>query len=69
MRMWLSNFQSESRDWKAVGLSSKDDCRCWRTRGSDFDELLICSCNFVLMRLTIRESGRRMVNKLSESLG
>ena len=48
-------------------MSSKDDCRCWRTRESDLDELLMCLCNLVSMRLTNRESGRRMIDELSES--
>ena len=38
-------------------------------RGLDFDELLMCLCNLVSMRLMNRESGRRMVDKLLESLG
>ena len=38
-------------------------------RELDFDKLLMCSYNLVLMRLTKRELGRRMVNELSESSG
>ena len=61
-------FQSESRDWKAAEMSSRDDCKYWRMRGSDLDELLMCLCSFASMRLTKRESRRRTVNELSESL-
>ena len=64
----MLNFQLESRDQKAKGISSKDDCRCWRTRGLDLDELLIRLCSLVSMRLTNRESERRTVDELSESL-
>ena len=38
-------------------------------RGSDLDELLTCLCNFVSIRLIKRESERRTVDELSESLG
>ena len=50
-------------------MSSRDDYRCWRTRESDLDKSLMYSCNLVSMRLTKRESGRRMVNELSELSG
>ena len=50
-------------------MSSKDDCRCWRTRESDLDESLMYSCSLVSMRLMNRESGRRTVDELSELSG
>ena len=68
VRTWSSNLQSERQDWKVAGMSSRDDCRCWRMRGLDLDELLIRSCNFASMRLTNRESGSRTVDELSGSL-
>ena len=52
-----------------MGISSKDDCRCWRTRGLDLDKSRMCLCNLVSMRLTNRESGRRTVDELSELSG
>ena len=69
MRTWSLYFQSERWDWKAARMSSRDDCRCWRMRGSNFDELLMCLCNLVSMRLMNRELEWRMVNELSESPG
>ena len=59
-------FQSKRQDQKAAGMSSREDWRCWRMKGSDLDELLICSCNLVSMRLTNRDSRRRIVDELSE---
>ena len=67
--MWSSNLQSERQDWKAAEISSKDIRRCWRTRRSDLDESLMRLCNLVSMRLINRESGRRMVDELSDLSG
>ena len=67
MRTWLSYFQSERQDWKVAGISSNNDCRCWRMRGLDSDKVLMHSCSLVSMRLTNKESGRRIVDELSES--
>ena len=67
--MWLSYFQSERQEQNAEGMSSKDIHRCWRTKGSDLDKLLMHLCSLVSIRLTNRESGRRIVDELSESLG
>ena len=38
-------------------------------RGLDLDELLICSCSLVSIRLINRKSGRRMVDELLELSG
>ena len=67
IRTWSSYFQSERQDQKVAGMSSKDNCKCWRMRGLDFDKLLMHSRNLTSMRLTKRESERRMVDELSES--
>ena len=50
-------------------MSSREDCKCWKTRGSELDESLICSCSLVSMRLMKRESRRRTVGELSGSPG
>ena len=50
-------------------MSSKDDYKCWRTRGSDLDELAIYSWSLVSIKLTKRELVRRTVDKLLELSG
>ena len=50
-------------------MSLREDCKCWRTRESDFDESAMCSWSFMSMGLAKRESGSRTVDKLSKSLG
>ena len=49
-----------------MGISSKDDYKCWRMRGSDFKELEIHSWSLVSIRLTKSKLARRTVDKLSE---
>ena len=52
-----------------MGISSKDDYKCWKMRRSDFEELEIHSWSLVSIRLTKSKLERRTVDKLSELLG